>query len=91
MQSIFDGSYQTPPARQTDIDYGLPFKEAKRRAVDAFERKFISKSLDEHEGNITRAASALGMHRQALQQKIKELKLRERETANNPEGVKGQT
>ena len=82
---------QTPPAHQTDIDYGLPFKEAKRRAVDAFERKFISKSLDEHEGNITRAASALGMHRQALQQKIKELKLRERETANNPEGVKGQT
>lgn len=68
---------QTPSAHLLDIDYDLPFKEAKKRVVESFEREFITKSLDEHDGNITRTASALGMHRQALQQKIKELKLRQ--------------
>ncbi|MFQ5863106.1 MAG: sigma-54-dependent transcriptional regulator [Candidatus Brocadiales bacterium] len=68
---------QTPSAHMLDIDYDLPFKEAKKRAVEAFEREFITRSLEEHKGNITRAAGALGMHRQALQQKIKELKLRQ--------------
>ena len=66
-----------PPANILDIDYDLPFKEAKRRVVESFERGFIARSLDTHNGNVTRTASALGMHRQALQQKIKELKLRE--------------
>ncbi|MEE9200383.1 MAG: helix-turn-helix domain-containing protein, partial [Candidatus Brocadiales bacterium] len=69
---------RVPSAYMLDIDYGLPFKEAKRRMVDAFERQFINRSLDEHSGNVTHAANALGMHRQVLQQKIRELKLRER-------------
>lgn len=60
------------------IDYGLSFKEAKKRVIEAFEREFITRSLEEHNGNITRTASALGLHRQALQQKIRELKLRGR-------------
>ncbi|MEE9584158.1 MAG: sigma-54 dependent transcriptional regulator [Candidatus Brocadiales bacterium] len=68
---------QAPSAHMPDIDYDLSFKEAKKRAVEAFEREFITRSLGEHNGNITRTASALGMHRQALQQKIKELRLRE--------------
>ncbi len=68
---------QAPSAHMPDIDYDLSFKKAKKRAVEAFEREFITRSLSEHKGNITRTASALGMHRQALQQKIKELRLRE--------------
>ncbi|MFQ5956740.1 MAG: sigma 54-interacting transcriptional regulator, partial [Candidatus Brocadiales bacterium] len=70
-------SDQIPSDHTLCIDYDLPFKEAKKRAVEAFEREFITRSLEEHKGNITRTASALGMHRQALQQKIKELKLRQ--------------
>lgn len=69
---------QTPSVSELDIDFDLPFKEAKKRAVEAFEREFITRSLGEHDGNVTRTASALGMHRQALQQKIRELRLRER-------------
>ncbi|MGR3296186.1 MAG: sigma-54-dependent transcriptional regulator, partial [Candidatus Bathyanammoxibius sp.] len=75
------GSTEGLPVRSAgklDIDFDLPFKEAKKRAVVAFEREFITQSLSEHDGNVTRTASALGMHRQALQQKIRELRLRER-------------
>ncbi|MHC4197164.1 MAG: sigma-54-dependent transcriptional regulator [Planctomycetota bacterium] len=75
------GSTEGLPVRSAsklDIDFDLPFKEAKKRAVEAFEREFINRSLDEHDGNVTRTASALGMHRQALQQKVRELRLRER-------------
>ncbi|MEE9558775.1 MAG: sigma-54 dependent transcriptional regulator [Candidatus Brocadiales bacterium] len=75
------GSTEGLPVRSAsklDIDFDLSFKEAKKRAVEAFEREFITQSLGEHDGNVTRTASALGMHRQALQQKIRELRLRER-------------
>jgi DNA-binding NtrC family response regulator len=47
------------------------FKEAKRE----FERKYIERCLDQTAGNITQAAALLGMHRQSLQHKIKELGL----------------
>jgi DNA-binding NtrC family response regulator len=50
---------------------GLDFRTAKKQ----FERKYIESSLDRAGGNVTKAASALGMHRQSLQHKIKELGL----------------
>jgi DNA-binding NtrC family response regulator len=53
------------------ISLSLDFKDAKRE----FERKFIEKCLDSTSGNITQAAGLLGMHRQSLQHKIKELGL----------------
>ena len=55
----------------------LTFKEAKQQVVEAFERDFISRALRRHGGNITRAAAEMGLHRQQLQQKIRELELRE--------------
>jgi DNA-binding NtrC family response regulator len=58
------------------VDYNLPFRDAKRMAVEAFEREFVSKKLKESKGNISKAAEALDMHRQSLQQKIKELNLK---------------
>jgi len=44
--------------------------------IEAFERDFIRRALQHHQGNITRAAEELGMHRQQLQQKIRELELK---------------
>jgi len=49
------------------------FREAKERIVEAFERDFLTQALRRHNGNITRAAEELGMHRQNLQQKMREL------------------
>jgi two-component system response regulator AtoC/two-component system nitrogen regulation response regulator NtrX len=59
-----------------NVDYNLPFRDAKRIAVEAFERDYVSKKLKESNGNISKAAEALDMHRQSLQQKIKELNLK---------------
>jgi DNA-binding NtrC family response regulator len=56
---------------------GLAFGEAKRSAVEQFERAFLLRALRENEGNISRTAEAIGMVRQSLQQKIRELGLRD--------------
>ncbi len=54
---------------------GVTFAEAKKEAVLAFERSYIAKALENHGGNISRTAEAIGMVRQSLQQKIRELGL----------------
>jgi DNA-binding NtrC family response regulator len=59
------------------VDVGLSFADAKRRHIDDFERAYISAALDEHDGNVSRAAAAMGLARQSLQQKIRELGLRD--------------
>src|SRR5262245_50207333 len=46
-----------------------------REAKKDFEVKYIERILEQTSGNITQAASLLGIHRQSLQQKIKELGL----------------
>jgi DNA-binding NtrC family response regulator len=55
----------------------LPFSEAKRVAVEGFEREFLLRALRANGGNVSRTAEAIGMVRQSLQQKIRELGLRD--------------
>jgi DNA-binding NtrC family response regulator len=55
---------------------GVAFADAKKRAVEMFERSFLLKALRRSGGNISRAAESIGMVRQSLQQKIRELGLR---------------
>jgi DNA-binding NtrC family response regulator len=52
------------------------FGEAKRRAVERFERNYLTDMLKRHGGNISQTAEAIGMVRQSLQQKLKELGIR---------------
>ncbi|MBI3725994.1 sigma-54-dependent Fis family transcriptional regulator [bacterium] len=61
------------PVPPSEEDASLSFAEAKRRAMRAFELEFIERKLREHRGNISKTAQVLGMHRQSLQQKLKEL------------------
>ena len=57
------------------VSLDLPFREAKQRVFDDFERKFILFHM-EREGNVlARAAEAMDMHRQTLQQKLRDLGL----------------
>jgi two-component system, NtrC family, response regulator len=51
------------------------FREAKDKAVAAFERDFLLAALRRHDGNITKAAEEIGMYRQNFQQKMRELGL----------------
>ena len=60
-----------PDSESISVSPDIGFKDAKRE----FERKYIERILNQSSGNITRAASLLGMHRQSLQHKIKELGL----------------
>ena len=59
-----------------NFDYSLSFRDAKKILVENFERDFIKKKLEECGGNVSRAAEALDMHRQNLQQKIRELRIK---------------
>jgi DNA-binding NtrC family response regulator len=77
------GGASLPAAAAGDSDgAGLPFGEAKRRAVERFERGYLLDALRKTGGNISRAAEAVGMVRQSLQQKIRELGLRDEDWTN---------
>jgi len=58
-----------------NVDYNLSFRDAKKMLIENFERDFIKKKLEEFSGNISRTAEALDMHRQNLQQKIRDLRI----------------
>jgi DNA-binding NtrC family response regulator len=55
---------------------GLGFGDAKKRTVERFERSYLLTALRRNRGNISRTAESIGMVRQSLQQKIRELDLR---------------
>jgi DNA-binding NtrC family response regulator len=52
-------------------------KEAKQHMVETFERGFIIRALRQHKSNITHAATEIGLRRQLLQRKIRELRLKD--------------
>jgi DNA-binding NtrC family response regulator len=58
------------------------FSEAKKRTVEQFERAYLLRALRATGGNISRAAESIGMVRQSLQQKIRELGLRSEDWSN---------
>ena len=53
------------------VERGILFDEA----IGEFEKRFIKRVLDRTNGNQSRAAQALGMHRNTLSRKIGEYKL----------------
>ncbi|HYG11891.1 MAG TPA: sigma-54 dependent transcriptional regulator [Pyrinomonadaceae bacterium] len=59
-------------------DLPVPFTADFRADRREFERRYITRCLEETGGNVTRAASILGMHRQSLQHKLRELGLARR-------------
>ena len=56
------------------VERGILFDEA----VGEFEKRFIKHVLERSEGNQSRAAQILGIHRNTLSRKIEEYKLAER-------------
>jgi len=79
-------SASTGPATSPAGDgYGgaASFREAKAAAVESFERAFLVAALRRHDGNISKAAEEIGMYRQNLQQKMRELGISAEEIAGN--------
>jgi len=56
------------------VDKGVMFDDAVRE----FEKRFIVRVLGKVEGNLTRTACALGMHRNTLTRKMGEYKIKKR-------------
>jgi DNA-binding NtrC family response regulator len=56
------------------VEKGVRFPEAMRE----FERRFIAKVLADNEGNLSKTADALGLHRNTLSRKITELRIKRR-------------
>ena len=59
----------SPSAAQ--IDLSLPWVEARKRGIDAFERAYLAALLAAHDGNVTRAAAAAEMDRAYLHRLIR--------------------
>lgn len=69
-------SKSTPPTGTVG-----PLKEIVRQHTVSLERELIARALEETRGNVTQAARMLHISRKSLQNKMKELGLREHETA----------
>ncbi|HSR51623.1 MAG TPA: sigma-54 dependent transcriptional regulator [Acidobacteriota bacterium] len=66
------GSGVDTSGQQLEPFFQLDFKEAR----EEFEKRYLRWQLREHDHNITHTAQAIGIHRQSLQQKMKDLDLR---------------
>jgi two-component system, NtrC family, nitrogen regulation response regulator NtrX len=65
----------TRPSRTGAEDNSLAepdFRDAKRK----FEVAYITRQLERHKWNVSRTAATIGLHRQSLQEKLRELGIR---------------
>ncbi|MGI9104948.1 MAG: sigma-54-dependent transcriptional regulator [Pyrinomonadaceae bacterium] len=67
-----------PASNENGDNLSVPFTADFRIDRREFERRYITRCLEESGGNVTRAAAVLGMHRQSLQHKLRELGLARR-------------
>jgi DNA-binding NtrC family response regulator len=80
---IMPGVEKNTPDSAGPAEGGLsvPFTADFREDRREFERRYISRCLEHTQGNVTRAAEILGMHRQSLQHKLRQLGLGRRYVA----------
>ncbi len=77
-----------PAGEATDDAAGglkVPFTADFREDRREFERRYISRCLEHTQGNVTRAAEILSMHRQSLQHKLRQLGLGRRYVSVSPD------
>jgi len=70
---LFGGDPAVRAASTPEAELPTTFKDAKQRIVEDFERDFLTRALARHGGNISKTAEEIGMYRQNLQQKMREL------------------
>jgi DNA-binding NtrC family response regulator len=60
------------------VERGVQYEDATRE----FDKRFISEVIDKCDGNLCKAADTLGVHRNTLARKIKDLKIKARPSAS---------
>ena len=74
-EEVVKGSPILPKSGEEGSDHGLSekdFREAKRK----FEIAYLKRQLTAHRWNISRTAATIGLHRQSLQERLRELGIR---------------
>jgi len=74
-EEVVTGKVLTHKENNGNTDTGMnerDFREAKRK----FEVAWITKQLSSHRWNVSRTAATIGLHRQSLQEKLRELGIR---------------
>ncbi len=70
--------FEAPPKKEdgfATIDIDIPFKVAKQKLVDEFDRRYLEALLEAHDGNISAAARAAGIERMSIYKMIRRLGL----------------
>ncbi|MEO2017826.1 MAG: sigma-54 dependent transcriptional regulator [Fuerstiella sp.] len=79
---IYPADIGLAPTRSAEDDnaferyFDLPLTEARNQLVESFERLMIERALQLESGNVSAAARRLGIHRQSLQQKMKQMAIK---------------
>ena len=63
------------PLVDTALEEGIPFKDAKNRLVEDFEKEYWSRLLERTGGNVSKAARIAGVHRKSVEYILKKLDL----------------
>jgi DNA-binding NtrC family response regulator len=62
-----EGDLPTPhsvlPPPEGRVNLGVPFREAKQRLIDTWEREYVAQLLQKHSGNVSEAARSGGIDR----------------------------
>jgi two-component system response regulator GlrR len=75
--------FLAPGGAQAPVDLSLPFREAKARVVEEFERTYVAGLLDAHGGKLTAAAKHADMDPKNFSDKMARYGLR-RVAASDP-------
>lgn len=65
-ENLFSADSVSEPQETTDAVLTLPYKDARERSIEEFNRRYISHVLARHSGNVSRAAMESGLKRQYL-------------------------
>ncbi len=65
----------TLPMVETALQEDIPFKDAKNRLVEEFEKEYWSRLLERTGGNVSKAARIAGVHRKSVEYILKKLDL----------------
>jgi Fis family transcriptional regulator len=60
------------------VDRGIRYEDALRE----FDKRFISQVVEKSDGNLCKAADTLGVHRNTLTRKMKDLKIKARTSSS---------
>jgi DNA-binding NtrC family response regulator len=65
-EAFRSGHPRSPGARAVQTTADMPFKDAKEKLIEAFERQYLVDLIERHGGNVSKAARAADMDRKSI-------------------------